>query len=74
MAKKKLTAAERAVDAQMLSMLEWATKHPGWHKIHDRAAAADLLAKRGVVEVWRETGLYRAQGEIIPPTISPPVT
>lgn len=60
MARKKLSAAERAVDAQMLSMLEWATKHPkAWHKIHDRVAAAELLAKRGVVEVWRETGLYR---------------
>jgi hypothetical protein len=58
--KKKLTKAERMVDETMLAMLEWATKHPkGWHKIGDRTAAAELLAKRGVIEVWPETNLYR---------------
>lgn len=35
-------------------------KHPkAWHKIGDDAAAVELLAKRGAVEVWKETGLYR---------------
>jgi hypothetical protein len=65
MAKKKLTAAERLQDEQMLALLEWATEYPkkdAWHKIGYLDAtkkAADLLEKRGVIEVWRETGLYR---------------
>jgi hypothetical protein len=63
MAKKKLSAAERMVDEQMLAMLEWTTERPDkWHKIGNLDAtkkAAELLAKRGVIEIWRETGLYR---------------
>lgn len=60
MPRKKLTAAERSADKRMLQILEWATKHPtAWHKIGDDTAAVQLLAKRGVVEVWPETGLYR---------------
>lgn len=65
MAKKKLTAAERLVDEQMLAILEWATEYPkrdAWHKIGNLEAtkkAADLLAKRGVIEVWPETNSYR---------------
>lgn len=62
MAKKKLTAAERLLDEQLLALLEWATEHPGWHKIGNIDAskrAAELLAMRGVIEIWPETGLYR---------------
>ena len=63
MAKKKLTASERLVDEQMLAMLEWASEHPkAWHdigKLDATKKAAELLAKRGVIEIWPETGLYR---------------
>ena len=63
MAKKTLTKAERAVDEAMLAMLEWASDHPKrWHdvgKLSEFKAAAELLAKRGVIEVWRETNMYR---------------
>jgi len=31
---KKLTAAERLVDEQMLAIIEWASEHPDkWHSI-----------------------------------------
>jgi hypothetical protein len=66
MAKKKLTAAERLLDEQLLALLEWATEHPGWHKIGNIEAtkkAAELLAKRGVIEIWPETGLYRLKAQ-----------
>jgi hypothetical protein len=60
---KRLTNAERLVQEQMLAMLEWATDHPGkWHpigKLDATRQAAELLAKRGVIEIWPETGLYR---------------
>jgi hypothetical protein len=60
---KKLTAAERLIDEQMLAMLEWAAEHPTkWHSIGKLEAtkkAAELLAKRGVIEVWPETQQYR---------------
>jgi hypothetical protein len=60
---KKLTKAERLVQEQMPAMLEWASDHPGkWHKIGNLEAtkkAAALLAKRGVIEIWPETNLYR---------------
>jgi hypothetical protein len=60
---KKLTAAERPVDEQMLAMLEWASDRPDWwHKIGYLDAtkkAAELLAKRGVIEIWNQTGLCR---------------
>lgn len=62
MPSKKLTKEERLVQEQMLAMLEWASGHPGWHKIGNIEAtkrAAELLAKRDVIEIWRETGLYR---------------
>ena len=65
MAKKKLTAAERLIDEQMLALLEWATEYPkpdAWHKIGNLEAtkkAAELLEKRGVIELWPETQLYR---------------
>lgn len=49
----------------MLAILEWATEYPkpeAWHKIGNLEAtqkAAELLAARGVIEIWKETGLYR---------------
>jgi hypothetical protein len=63
MATKRLIQAERLVQEQMLAMLEWASDRPdNWHKIGYLDAtkkAAELLAKRGVIEIWPETGLYR---------------
>jgi hypothetical protein len=60
---KKLTAAERLVQEQMLAILEWASERPDkWHKVGHLEAtkkAAELLANRGVIEIWPETGLYR---------------
>jgi hypothetical protein len=60
---KKLSKAERLLNEQMLAMLEWASEHPKqWHNIGKLEAtqkAAELLAKRGVIEVWPETNLYR---------------
>jgi len=47
----------------MLAMLEWASDRPDWwHKIGYLDAtkkAAELLAKRGVIEIWNQTGLCR---------------
>jgi hypothetical protein len=62
MAKKNLTAAERLLDEQLLALLEWASENPGWHRIGNIDAskrAVELLEKRGMVEIWKETGLYR---------------
>jgi hypothetical protein len=60
---KKLTKQEKLVNEQMLAMLEWASDHPKkWHPIGKLGAtrkAAELLEKRGVIEMWRETNLYR---------------
>jgi hypothetical protein len=60
---KKLNAAERLVQEQMLAMLEWASDHPAkWHRIGNLEAtkkAAELLAKRGVIELSPETNQYR---------------
>jgi hypothetical protein len=60
---EKLVKAELKVQEQMLAMLEWAAKNPKrWHdigKIEATRKAAELLAKRGVIEIWKETGLYR---------------
>jgi hypothetical protein len=61
-AKKKTSATERLLDEQLLALLEWASEHLGWHKIGNIDAskrAVELLEKRGIVEVWKETGLYR---------------
>ena len=61
----KISKAERLVNEQMLAILEWATEYPkpdAWHKIGNLEAtkkAAELLAKRGVIEIWPETGSYR---------------
>ncbi len=47
----------------MLAMLEWASDHPNrWHdigKLEATRSAAELLEKRGVIEVWPETQQYR---------------
>jgi hypothetical protein len=60
---RKLSNAERLVNEQMLAMLEWASKHPKrWHdigKIEATQKAAELLEKRGVIEIWPETNQYR---------------
>ena len=65
--KKKITNAERDVRREMLAMLEWASKRPDrWHKIGNLKTdqkAAELLEKRGVIEIWRGTGLYRVKPE-----------
>ena len=60
---RKISKAEKLVNEQMLAMLEWASDRPHkWHPIGKLDAdkrAAELLEKRGVIEIWRETGLYR---------------
>jgi hypothetical protein len=60
---KKLTKSERLLNEQMLALLEWAAEHPKkWHdigKLPESQKAAELLAKRDVIEIWRETNLYR---------------
>lgn len=60
---RKLTKEERLVDEQMLALLEWASEYPTrWHdigKLEASRKAAELLAKRGVLELWPETNLYR---------------
>lgn len=60
---KKISKAERLVDEQMLAMLEWASDRPDrWHNIGKMEAtqkAAELLAKRGVIEMSPETNQYR---------------
>lgn len=63
MTRRKLSKSERLVDEQMLALLEWASDRPGqWHpigKLEASQRAAALLAKRGVIEIWRETNQYR---------------
>jgi hypothetical protein len=60
---KRLTKSETLLNEQMLAMLEWAADHPKrWHDIGnlpESAKAAELLEKRGVIEIWPETNLYR---------------
>lgn len=60
---RKISNAEKLVNEQMLAILEWAAKHPkAWHdigKIKATQTAAELLEKRGVIEIWKETNLYR---------------
>jgi hypothetical protein len=60
---KKLTKAERLVNEQMLAILEWASDHPKhWHDIGPLPAskqAAELLAKRGVIEIRQPMNQYR---------------
>jgi hypothetical protein len=67
MPKPKITAAERLVQEQMLAMLEWASDRPDkWHRIGHLDAtkkAAELLAKRGVIELSPETNQYRLKAK-----------
>jgi hypothetical protein len=65
MATKKLTKAEKQVAADMLGVIEWASDHPKrWHvigKLESTRRAAELLEKRGVIEIWPETNQYRVK-------------
>jgi hypothetical protein len=60
---KKLSKAERLVDEAMLAMLEWASERPkDWHdigKLPEFKTAAELLAKRGVIEIRQPMNQYR---------------
>lgn len=60
---KRLTAAERLVNEQMLALLEWAAEHPKqWHEIGREPSAikaAGLLEKRGVIEIRQPQNQYR---------------
>lgn len=60
---KKLSKAERMLNEQMLALLEWASDHPKrWHdigKLPDSIRAAELLEKRGVIEVRQPMNQYR---------------
>ena len=59
----KITKEEKLVREQMLAILEWASENPNkWQPIGSMDAtkrAVELLVKRGVIEVWPQTGLYR---------------
>ena len=60
---KRLTKAEKLLNEQMLAILEWAAKHPKrWHdigKIPESLKAAELLEKRGVIEIRQPMNQYR---------------
>lgn len=64
---KKLTAAERKRDEAMLALLEWAAENSKrWHdigKLPEFKTAAELLERRGVIEIWRETNRYRRKSQ-----------
>jgi hypothetical protein len=63
MATRRLSKAERLVDEQMLAIIEWAADHPKhWHEIGPLPAskqAAELLEKRGVIEIRQPMNQYR---------------
>jgi hypothetical protein len=54
---KRLTKSEKLLNEQMLALLEWASNHPKrWHdigKLPETLNAAELLEKRGVIEIRR---------------------
>jgi hypothetical protein len=60
---KRLTKAERMVNEQMLALLEYAADRPHrWHdigKLPDSIRAAELLEKRGVIEIRQPMNQYR---------------
>jgi hypothetical protein len=60
---KKISKAERLVNEQMLALLEWAADHPKhWHdigRVEANKRAAELLEKRGVIEVRQPQNQYR---------------
>jgi hypothetical protein len=61
--KKKLTAAERKLDAAMLAALEYAQRYPkSWIDIGNdetSKAAIALLQARGVVEIQEYSNQFR---------------
>ena len=57
--KKKLSKAERLVQEQMLALLEYAERPDRWYQLNATKQAAELLEKRGVIEIWREINRYR---------------
>jgi hypothetical protein len=63
MPKKRLSYSERMVDEQMLAIVEWASDHPThWHDIGPLPASrqsAELLARRGVIEIRQPMNQYR---------------
>lgn len=60
---RKITKAEKLVNEQMLALLEWASDHPKhWHHIGPEESskrAAELLEKRGVIEVRQPQNQFR---------------
>jgi hypothetical protein len=52
-----------ASQPQMLAMIEWASERPkGWHdigKLPEFRSAAELLAKRDVIEIRQPMNQYR---------------
>jgi hypothetical protein len=61
--RKQLTPEERELDKEMLAMLEWGARYSKqWHDIGEVDAsrrAAELLAKRGLIEIRRPQNQYR---------------
>jgi hypothetical protein len=59
----KLTKAEKLVQEKMLALLEWAADWPNaWHdigKLSETVKAAELLKKRGVIEIRQSMNQYR---------------
>jgi hypothetical protein len=60
---KRLTKPEKLLNEQMLAILEWAADHPKrWHDIGampETKKAAELLEKRGVIEIRQPQNQYR---------------
>jgi hypothetical protein len=59
----KLTKAEKLVNEQMLALLEWAADRPKARhnigKLPETVKAAELLKKRGVIEIRQPMNQYR---------------
>jgi hypothetical protein len=62
-ARKRLTPQERGLDTEMLAILEWGARYSKqWHDIGELDAsrrAAELLAKRGLIEIRQPQNQYR---------------
>jgi hypothetical protein len=60
---KRLTKPEQLLNEQLLALLEWAADHPErWHDIGtlpESQKAAELLARRGVIEIRQPMNQYR---------------
>jgi hypothetical protein len=67
MATRTLAKDERLVDEQMLAMIEWASERADkcqpLDKLPATINAAELLVKRGVIEIWKETNQYRLKAQ-----------